>query len=59
MIAPDVTGFDLTEFTRAKEMAAVGEAATLEQLPKIRQLLSRADPHLFRPAAEASEAPKS
>jgi NTE family protein len=59
MIAPDVTGFDLTAFTRAKEMAAIGEAATLEQIPKIRQLLSRADPQLFRLAAEAPEAPKS
>ncbi|OAI41353.1 hypothetical protein AYO40_03285 [Planctomycetaceae bacterium SCGC AG-212-D15] len=49
VIEPDVTGFDLTEFMRAKELAAIGEAAALEQVPKIRQLLSRLDPQLFRP----------
>ena len=42
VIEPDVTGFDLTEFMRAKELAAIGEAAALEQIPKIRQLLSPA-----------------
>src|SRR4029079_5037183 len=35
-ISPDVTGFELTAFTQAKEMAAIGEAATLEQIPRIR-----------------------
>jgi predicted acylesterase/phospholipase RssA len=49
VIEPDVTGFALTAFTRAKEMAAVGEAATLEQVPKIKHLLSRLDPQLFPP----------
>jgi predicted acylesterase/phospholipase RssA len=47
VIEPDVTGFELTQFTRAEEMAAIGEAAALEQLPKIRQLLHRMDPQLF------------
>ena len=47
VIEPDVTGFDLTEFMRAKELAAIGEAAALEQIPKIRQLLTRLDPQLF------------
>jgi len=47
VIAPDVTGFDLTEFMRANELATIGEAAALEQIPKIRQLLSRLDPQLF------------
>jgi NTE family protein len=47
MVEPDVTGFDATEFVRTKELAAVGEAAALEQIPKIRQLLSRLDPQLF------------
>jgi NTE family protein len=52
MIAPDVTGFDLTAFKSAKELAAIGEKAALEQIPKIRQLLARLDPHLFpHPAA--------
>ena len=51
VIEPDVTGFDLTEFARAKEAAAIGEAAALQQVPKIQQLLTRLDPQLFRPSA--------
>jgi predicted acylesterase/phospholipase RssA/CRP-like cAMP-binding protein len=47
VIEPDVTGFDLAEFVRAKELAAIGEAAALEQIPTIRQLLNRLDPQLF------------
>jgi NTE family protein len=50
VIEPDVTDFDLTEFMRAKELAAIGEAAAVEQIPKIRQLLNRLDPQLFPPA---------
>jgi NTE family protein len=53
VIEPDVTGFDMTEFMRARELAAVGEAATLEQIPRIRQLLARLDPQLF-PASAGS-----
>jgi predicted acylesterase/phospholipase RssA len=56
VIAPDVRGFDLTEFTRAKEMAAIGEAAALEQIPRIQQLLTRLDPQLFRGFGEAGKA---
>ena len=55
VIAPDVTGFDLTEFMRAKDMAAVGEAATLEQIPQIQQLLTRLDPPLFPPRGNATQ----
>jgi predicted acylesterase/phospholipase RssA/CRP-like cAMP-binding protein len=47
VIEPDVTGFDSTEFMRAKELAAIGETAALEQIPRIRQLLKRLDPQLF------------
>jgi predicted acylesterase/phospholipase RssA/CRP-like cAMP-binding protein len=47
VIEPDVTDFDLTEFMRAKELATIGEAAAREQIPKIRQLLTRLDPQLF------------
>ena len=47
VIETDVRGFELTAFTRAKEMAAIGEVAALEQLPRIRQLLARLDPQLF------------
>jgi predicted acylesterase/phospholipase RssA len=53
VIEPDVTGFDLTEFMRAKDLATIGEAAAIEQIPRIRQLLSRLDPKLFGPAAAA------
>jgi predicted acylesterase/phospholipase RssA/CRP-like cAMP-binding protein len=51
VVEPDVTGFDLTEFMHAKELATIGEAAALEQIPKIRQLLGRLDPQLFFPAS--------
>jgi hypothetical protein len=54
VIEPDVTGFDLTEFVRAKELAAIGEAAALEQIPNIQQLLTRLDPQLFRRSGNAS-----
>jgi hypothetical protein len=46
VIAPDVTGVDSTEFVRTKELATIGEAAALEQIPRLRQLLSRLDPQL-------------
>ena len=57
VIEPDVTGFDLTEFMRAKELAAIGEAAALEQVPKIRRLLNRLDPQLFSPIGDALVSP--
>lgn len=47
VIEPDVTCYDMTHFMRAQQFAAIGEAATLEQIPKIRQLLNRLDPQLF------------
>ena len=50
VIETDVRGFDLTAFTRAEEMAAIGRAAGLEATPRIRQLLTRLDPQLFPPA---------
>src|SRR5262245_48887253 len=50
VIEPDLTDFDLTEFVRTVELAAVGEAATVAQVPRIRRLLSRLDPQLFRAA---------
>jgi predicted acylesterase/phospholipase RssA len=58
VIEPDVTGFGLAEFMRAKELAAIGEAAALEQIPNIQQLLSRLDPQLFRPAGNAPQPQK-
>jgi predicted acylesterase/phospholipase RssA/CRP-like cAMP-binding protein len=59
MIEPDVTGFDLTEFMRAKELAAIGEAAALEQVPKIRHLLHRLDPQLFPETSDSANMKKS
>ena len=47
VIEPDVTGFDLTEFMRAKELAAVGEAAALEQIPKNQATADPARPATF------------
>ena len=56
VIEPDATGIDLTEFMRAKELAAIGEAAALEQIPKIRRLLARLDPQLFGSASDPTGA---
>jgi NTE family protein len=53
VIAPDVRGFDLAEFARTRQLAAIGEAAALQEIPKIRQLLARLDPKLF-PASPGS-----
>jgi NTE family protein len=52
VIEPDVTGIDPSEFMRAKELAEIGEAAALEQVPKIQRLLNRLDPQLFRTTAD-------
>ena len=47
VIEPDVTEFELSEFSRTDEIAAVGEAATELTIPKIRQLLHQLDAKLF------------
>lgn len=47
VIAPDVTAFDISEFTRADEMAAVGELACNESIPRLKQMLAKLDPKLF------------
>ncbi len=47
VIEPDVTGFELTEFTRTDELAAIGEHATTKAIPKIKNLLHRLDAGLF------------
>jgi predicted acylesterase/phospholipase RssA/CRP-like cAMP-binding protein len=52
VIEPDVTGYDLAEFMRTKELAAIGETDTLGQVPKIKQLLARLDPQLFGPMGD-------
>ncbi|WP_406696163.1 patatin-like phospholipase family protein [Singulisphaera sp. Ch08] len=49
VIEPDVTSFDLSEFTRADEMAAIGEQATNESIHRLKRMLSKLDPKLFGP----------
>jgi len=47
VIAPDVTSFDMSEFTRADEMAVIGEATTNESVHHLKGMLSKLDPKLF------------
>jgi NTE family protein len=47
VIQPDVTAFGSTEFTRADEMSAIGQAATYDSLPQLKKLLAQVDPQLF------------
>ena len=54
VIEPDVTAIDPSEFMRAKELAAIGEAAALEQVPKLHRLLNRLDPQLFKPTSDTN-----
>jgi predicted acylesterase/phospholipase RssA len=47
VIAPDVTSFDISEFTRADEMAVIGERTTNESVHRLKGMLSKLDPKLF------------
>jgi len=47
VIAPDVTSFDLSEFTRADEMSVVGENATEASIGQLKSMLAKLDPKLF------------
>jgi predicted acylesterase/phospholipase RssA len=47
VIEPDVTQFELTEFSRTDELAAEGEKATLEIVSKVKELLSQIDDKMF------------
>jgi NTE family protein len=47
VIEPDVTQFELSAFTQADKIAAVGEQATLAAIDSIRAMLHRLDPQLF------------
>ncbi|HEX8798072.1 MAG TPA: patatin-like phospholipase family protein, partial [Terriglobales bacterium] len=53
VIAPDVTSFDISEFTRADEMAGVGEATTNETISQLRNMLGKLDSKLFPPLSDA------
>jgi predicted acylesterase/phospholipase RssA len=48
VIEPDVTQFGMTHFSRADELAARGEAATLQAIPSIKNLLQKVDRQLFQ-----------
>ncbi len=56
VIEPDVTSIDPAEFMRAKELAAIGESAALEQVPKLHRLLNRLDPRLFKTTSDMNDA---
>jgi len=47
VIEPDVTGFELTEFTRTDELATIGERTAKEAIPEIKRLLNRLDDKVF------------
>ncbi|MGA8741875.1 MAG: patatin-like phospholipase family protein [Terracidiphilus sp.] len=47
VIAPDVTSFDISEFTRVDEMACIGETTTNANVAELRKMLSRLDSRLF------------
>ena len=47
VIAPDVTSFDISEFTRADEMAVIGESTTNASIHALKGMLSKLDPRLF------------
>ena len=51
VVAPDVTSFDISEFTRVEEMARIGEATTDASIAKLRKMLSRLDAKLFETGA--------
>jgi hypothetical protein len=47
VIEPDVTGIDLSEFSRTSELAAIGEEAVQEDISRIKSLLAQIDGQLF------------
>jgi NTE family protein len=56
VVAPDVTSFDISEFTRADEMARIGEITTNAAIAKLRNMLSKLDSKLFETPAAPSGA---
>jgi predicted acylesterase/phospholipase RssA/CRP-like cAMP-binding protein len=47
VVAPDVTSFDISEFSRADEMALIGETATNATIAELQKMLSKLDSPLF------------
>jgi NTE family protein len=59
VVAPDVTSFDISEFTRADEMARIGETTTNAGIERLRKMLNKLDAKLFesssaRPASKSA-----
>jgi predicted acylesterase/phospholipase RssA len=52
VIAPDVSSFDISEFTRADEMARIGEATTNATVSHLLKMLSKLDSKLFQSATD-------
>jgi predicted acylesterase/phospholipase RssA/CRP-like cAMP-binding protein len=59
VFAPDVTSFDISEFTRADEMALIGEMTTSATVAKLRKMLGKLDPKLFESSAAAPSSVRS
>src|SRR5215475_9699035 len=47
VVAPEVTSFDLSEFTRAEEMACIGETITNAAAEELHRMLEKLDSKLF------------
>jgi len=57
VVAPDVTSFDISEFTRADEMSVVGERTTTASIAKLLKMLNNLDSKLFENPAAPSRMP--
>ena len=55
VIAPDVTSFDISEFTRADEMAQIGETTTNATVAKLSEMLNKLDPKLFKSSVKQAD----
>lgn len=47
VITPDVTAFDISAFTRADEMAVIGELTTSESIERLKAMLAKLDAKVF------------
>ena len=47
VVAADVTSFDISEFSRADEMALIGEKTANATIAMLRKMLGKLDPQLF------------
>jgi predicted acylesterase/phospholipase RssA len=49
IIEPDVSHYDMSDFKRTPEIAAVGQSAAAAAIPRIREMLAQMDRQLFAP----------